>query len=74
MFQNNNNENRLPQIGFGLGELQWKHVLMRLVTIFESTNLSFHILRLRDSNYNGAEIIVITEAYYSDEETQRHIR
>ena len=74
MLHNNIKEVRLPQIGCGLDKLQWKIVLIKLVTIFESTTVSVEIFLLRDSNSNRSEILLIAEEYSSDEETQRHVR
>ena len=63
MLQNNINEIRFPQIGYGLDKFQPKKVLMKLVTIFESTNISVEIFLLRDSNSNSLENMFISEEY-----------
>ena len=62
MLQNNINEVRLPQLGRALGKLQWKKVLMKVVTVFvESTNISVEFFLLRDTTSNSSENKLIAE-------------
>ena len=74
LLQNNIKVVHLRHIECGLDKMQWTIVLMKLVTISESTDIFVENFLLRDTNSNSSEKMLLAEESSWDEETQRHVQ
>ena len=67
ILHNHLTEIRLPQLGCGLDNLDWKHGLLNIVNDFGNPEITLDIFLLKVHNTIGSENMFLAEEYTSDE-------